>query len=109
MPLPSEKQVYLEAVVLISPALRICKDGRVYADQFENGTKDQCWTLVHLGNDLYNISSRGWYLQASQVLCGSRYLYTTDGEASLMYNYDCKWKIEYNRKGYVSIKSCNGK
>jgi len=98
MPLPSKKQVYIRSRRPHHPALRICKEGRVYADQFDIGTKDECWTLDHLGNDMYHISSRGFFLDASKVSCGSRgwYLHTTDGEPSLMYKYNCKWKIEYN-------------
>jgi len=51
MPLPSKKQVYIRSRRPHHPALRFNNSGRVCADQFENGT--QCWTLVHLGNDMY--------------------------------------------------------
>jgi len=50
-------------------------------------TKEECWTLYHLGND---IIYGGWYLQASpdgKVSCGSR-----------TGNNNDEWKIEYTRK-----------
>jgi len=91
------KKVYIRSHRPHHPALQSCKEGRVRADQFDIATKDQCWTLKHLGNDMYNIRYKGWYLQASpdgKVSCGSR-----------TGNNNEQWKIEYIRKGYVSIKS----
>jgi len=74
MPLLSEKQVYIRSRRPHHPALR-CDHSVIFADQFENGTDDEYCTLKHLGNDIYNISSRGFYLQASpdgEASCGSR-------------------------------------
>jgi len=98
MPLLSEKKVYIRSRRRHHPALSWC-DSVVFADQFENATEDECWTLKHLGNDMYSIQHQGWYLHASshgEVWCCG------PGE-------DFKWTIEYTRKGYVSIKSCHGK
>ncbi len=75
-------------------------NNRVWADQFENATKHECWTLEHLGNDIYHIIHKGWYLKANP-----------DGNVSMWWNrgHNYQWKIEYTRKGYVSIKSCFNK
>jgi len=101
---PSVKQVYIRSRRPHHPALR-CYDRVVLADQFENATNDECWTLENLGNDTYYIIYRGDYLQASpngEVSC------PPDGEwlrESNRSHPNDKWKIEYTRNGYVSIKS----
>jgi len=103
----SVKQVYIRSRRPHHPALRFAtemNDRFVLADQFENGTKDECWTLKHLGNDIYHIYCGEWYLYASpdgEVCCRIKYWLDSS------YNY--QWKIEYTRKGYVSIKSCFNK
>ena len=105
---PSVKQVYIRSRRPHHPALR-CYDRVVLADQFENATEEECWTLENLGNDTYYIIYRGDYLQASpngEVSC------PPDGEwlrESNRSHPNDKWKIEYTRNGYVSIKSCFNK
>ena len=102
-----EKKVYIRSRRPHHPALRCGNE--VFADQFENATEMECFTLKHLGNDTYYIIGEGWYLQASpngEVSCSS------DGEMSFGWNRshpNDEWKIEYTRKGYVSIKSCYNK
>ena len=58
------KEVYIRSHRPHHPALSFC-ESMVFADHFENGTEDECWTLKHLGNDMYSIEHQGWYLQAS--------------------------------------------
>ncbi len=103
----SVKQVYIRSRRPHHPALGCyypLNSGRVFADQFENATERECWTLKHLGNDMYSIYCGGWYLHASpngEVRCKKPHW------SNSILNYE--WKIEYTRKGYVSIKSCYGK
>ncbi len=52
---PSEKKVYIRSRRPHHPALRRGGHG-IFADQFENATNNECWTLEHLGNDTYTIS-----------------------------------------------------
>ena len=98
----SKKQVYIRSRRPHHPALgcdTYTGRGRVFADQFENATEEECWTLEHRGNDTYSIEHQGWYLKADRdgnVRCEKTYCWDP-------------WKIESTRKGYVSIKSCFGK
>ncbi len=106
MPLLYVKKVYIRSRRRHHPALRF-DSGRVRVDQFENATGYEYWTLRRLGNDMYNISHGKKYSQGSYktlFLQANR-----DGEVScgLSRGYNnFRWKIEYTRKGYVSIKSC---
>ena len=112
------KLVYIRSRRPHHPALRVVVDsnsigwsGRVRADQFENATGYECWTLKHLGNDMYHIIFSGAYSRGSYQRL---YLYlqaSPDGDVCCK-SYDgdgCGWKIESTRKGYVSIKSFYGK
>eukprot|EP00815_Leptocylindrus_aporus_P001713 CAMPEP_0116058636 /NCGR_PEP_ID=MMETSP0322-20121206/5313_1 /TAXON_ID=163516 /ORGANISM="Leptocylindrus danicus var. apora, Strain B651" /LENGTH=302 /DNA_ID=CAMNT_0003542853 /DNA_START=125 /DNA_END=1033 /DNA_ORIENTATION=- len=97
------RKVYIRSRRPHHPALRRYELPRyrpiVLADQFENATERECWTLEHLGNDTYHIYCGGWYLHADpdgNVCCEKT-------------SYGDPWKIEYTRKGYVSIKSCFNK
>ena len=116
MPRLRSKKVYIRSRRPHHPVLR-CDGGFmnfgyllsrccILADQFDSATKDECWILKHLGNGMYNIIFRGWYLQASSdgsTFCGPK---LKDRDP---YHNNDKWKIDYTRKGYVSIKSCYNK
>ena len=98
------KKVYIRSRRPHHPALQSCKEGRVRADQFDIATKDQCWTLKHLGNKTYLIKNLDYFGDLLYLMA------TREGEVNMARKKNaCKWTIESTRKGYFSIKSYYGK